>query len=113
MAARTYPIHQVLEQEHDVDESGNPSGGQTSALGLLIEWQDGPCEDGVEPNGCFVETVIRAAIGRIQFYQTASEGRFACEENGRAIVSLSEALSYMKRRESVRLSRGVLGTHKP
>ena len=63
------------------------------------------------PNGAFVEDVIAAALGRLQFYQTASSGKFACRENALAITKLEEALHWCQHRTAVREARAVEGTH--
>lgn len=97
-----------------LDEHGNPTGGAVSGTGLHIDWQAGPLgrgDDRLEPNGAFVETVISAAKQRLEFYQTASEGRFACRENAIAITKLDEALMWLNKRTADREARGVEGTH--
>ena len=102
-------MSQKITQAHDLDHNGNPTGGKTSGIGIEIKWQDGPLGgDGTkltappEPNGAFVEGVISAAIGRIQFYQTASGGKFACRENAIALTHLETALLWLARRFSLR-----------
>ena len=80
--------------ENTVDENGNPAGGAVTGVGLQIEWQNGPLgrgDDRKEPNGAFVETVISAALQRIQWCQTESNGKFDCRENAIAITKLEEA----------------------
>lgn len=96
---------------NDVDENGNPTGGQVSGTGLSIGWQNGPLgrgPDRKEPNGAFVETVIAAAKQRIEFYNA---GKFACRENSMAITKLDEALMWLKKRTADREAREVEGTH--
>ncbi len=96
------------------DDEGNPAGGSVRAVGLEIEWQDGPLgrgEERKEPNGAFVETVLRAAVQRLQWYQEEGEGKFACSENGTAIVKIQTALDYLAQRTVGREARGVEGTH--
>ena len=105
-----------LHQEHDIDANGNPSGGLTIGTGLDIKWQNGPLGRGVdrkEPNGAFVEDVLRAAIGRLEFYQTASNRKFACRENAIALTHLETALLWLGKRTSDREERDVEGTHTP
>lgn len=94
-------MRQKITQQHDLDKNGNPAGGATRAKGILIDWQNGPLGT-TEPNGAFVEGVILAAIGRLQFYQTASNKKFACRENALAITKLEEALMWCEER-----TRGV------
>ena len=98
------------------DVEDRPAGGTVEAIGLHIEWQKGPLgEEGVdrlEPNGAFVETVIAAALQRIEWYQTVSRGRFACDQNAWVITRLEEALKFLDERTKERLQRGVEGTHK-
>lgn len=105
---------QLINGKHDVDENGNPTGGKTTGTGIEINWQNGPLGRGAdrkEPNGAFVEGVIAAAIDRIQFYQTASKGKFACRENALAITKLEEALHWCNHRTAAREARQVEGTH--
>ena len=107
-------MRQEISSAHRVDDNGNPSGGATGGTGISIEWQDGPLGRGAdrrEPNGAFVEGVIAAAIDRLQFYQTASGGKFACRENALAITKLEEALHWLNHRTAAREARGVEGTH--
>ena len=61
-----------------------------------------------EPNGAFVEDIIAAAIGRIDFYQ---HSEFRCHENAMALVSLEAAAAWLDHRTKSREARGVEGTH--
>jgi hypothetical protein len=105
-------VKQQILQAHDVDSDGNPAGGTTRCVGIQIEWQNGPLAvDGVrkEPNGAFVEDVIDAAIGRIEFYQSS---RFHCLENAAALGHLKAAAEVLAERTRGRERRGVEGTHR-
>lgn len=96
------------------DGDGNPAGGYVRGVGLEIEWQNGPLGRGAdrkEPNGAFVETVLEAAKRRIEFYQTAKEGKFACRENAIAITKIQEAIFWLNKRTADREEREVEGTH--
>jgi hypothetical protein len=98
---------------NEVDVDGNPTGGSCDGIGLQIHWQDGPLgRPPKEPNGAFVDDVIEAARQRLEFYQTASNGRFACRENAIAITKLEEALHWLYSRRMERDKRGVQGLHK-
>lgn len=102
---------QPLQSSQFSDESGAPEGGVTQSTGLLVSWQRGPLgrgEERKEPNGAFVETVIAAAIDRLEFYQRS---RFNCEENAKALDHLNEALAVLSSRTREREARGVEGTH--
>lgn len=104
-------MDQSIQEEHRLDADGNPAGGSTNGTGFSIEWQNGPLGRGTErqePNGAFVEGIIKAALGRIQFYQA---GKFACRENALAITKLEEALHWLSHRTAAREARGVEGTH--
>lgn len=108
--------NQEIETTNLVDDDGNPAGGTVRAKGLSINWQEGPLgrgKDRKEPNGTFVETVLRAGLQRLQWYQEAGEGEFACPENQAAIGKVLSALSYLKERTRLREVRGVEGTHEP
>lgn len=101
---------------NDVDDFGNPTGGEVAGTGFGIAWQRGPLgrvgtEERVEPNGAFVEDVIDAALQRIQFYQSANDGKFRCRENSIAVTKLEEALLWLDSRTSRRTKQGVEGTH--
>lgn len=103
-------MQQVIHSSHST-ENDCPAGGRTTATGLSIDWQNGPLSvDGErkEPNGCFVETVIAAALDRLDYYQSS---KFNCRENALAITKLQEALHWLDHRTKAREARGVEGTH--
>lgn len=96
------------------DSNGNPTGGFVLGTGLQINWQEGPLgrgTDRLEPNGAFVETVLSAALQRIEHYQTANNGKFKCRENAIAITKIEEALLWLDKRTRDREARQVEGTH--
>ena len=96
------------------DGRGNPTGGVVSGTGLSINWQDGPLGRPPKPaTGAFVDDVIEAARQRLEFYQTASGGKFKCRENAIAITKLEEAMLWLNARRLARESRGVQGLHTP
>jgi hypothetical protein len=104
-------MRQTLRSTQKFDSEGNPAGGITEAEGLEINWQDGPLgrgEDRKQPNGCFVETVILAAIDRLEFYQNS---KFRCDANKQTIAKLNEALRCLEARTADREARDVEGTH--
>lgn len=97
--------------EHWTDQDGNPAGGVSFGKGFAISWQNGPLgrgNDRKEPNGAFVEDVIQAVIGRIEFYQST---KFACERNELALQALKGAAAELDLRTSEREQREVEGTH--
>jgi hypothetical protein len=96
---------------HYDDADGNPAGGHTIGIGIDITWQEGPLgrgADRIEPNGAFIETVIAAALDRLEYYQ---KSRFNCRENALTITKLEEALHWCKHRTDKREAREVEGTH--
>ena len=97
---------------HNNDErDGLPAGGYVKGTGLYIEWQNGPLgrdADRKEPNGAFVETVIAAAIQRIEYYNAT---QFRCRENSLAITKLEEALHWLNHRTARREAEQTEGTH--
>lgn len=104
-------MRQSITIYNDVDEEGRPAGGYVTGPGLQITWQKGPIVvDGerTESNGCFVETVIAAALQRLEHYQGS---KFRCRENALAITKLDEALHWLNARTADREARGVEGTH--
>lgn len=100
-----------ITENHWNDSNGNPAGGASFGDGFAISWQNGPLGRGENrrpPNGAFVESIIAAAIGRIQFYQ---DSRFACDENQQALYHLHQALDILNERTRAREQRAVEGTH--
>lgn len=102
---------QKIEATNLKDENENPTGGSVKAIGISIEWQNGPLGRGLmrqEPNGAFVEGVIQSAIQRLEFFQ---DSKFKCRENALAITKLEEALHWLNWRTLKREQRDVEGTH--
>lgn len=102
---------QAIQAENHLDDQGRPAGGYVKGIGIDITWQDGPLgrgDDRVGPNGAFVETVIAAALQRLQHYNTTE---FRCRENSLAITHLEDALHWLHHRTADREQRGVEGTH--
>jgi len=100
-----------ITENHFSDENGMPAGGTTFGNGFAIGWQNGPLgrgEERIPPNGAFVEDVIRAAVGRLEYYQNS---RFKCAENADALVHLRIALECLQSRTAKREARQVEGTH--
>lgn len=88
-----------------------PATDEDSEPALHIRWQRGPLVVGgvrQEPNGCFVETVIEAALQRMEFYQ--DDTKFACPENQEIIDHLRKALAWCQERTARREARNVEGT---
>src|SRR5262245_35119095 len=95
--------------QHWLDEHGNPAGGVSTGMGFTIAWQKGPLGQQRQGlNGAFVEDVIQAVIGRIEFYQAS---RFACQENVEALAALQMAADALDRRTQDRETCQVEGTH--
>ena len=102
--------------EHWTDENGNPAGGVSTGKGFTVSWQNGPLgrfgtEERREPNGAFVEDVLDACRSRFEFYQTASNGKFACEENAACIELLEQVLEIQALRTQRRIQSKTEGTH--
>ena len=98
--------------KNSTDKNENPTGGHYSAVGVSIQWQNGPRkqEDGslAAPNGAFVEDAIYAAIQRLQFFQ---DSKFRDRGNALAITKLEEALQALTHRRYEREARSVHGTN--
>lgn len=104
-------MRQEIISHHNFDDNGKPAGGVTTSTGLEITWQNGPLgrgEDRQEPNGCFVETVIAAAIDRLKWYE---DGEFACKHNREALYHLDQAQQWLDQRTKAREELGIEGTH--
>jgi hypothetical protein len=104
---------QLLTCTNELDDNGNPTGGEVVGPGLTIHWQKGPrtpdAEGNLAPsNGAFVEDVIYAAIQRLEFFQ---DSPYKTDENEEACVALTNALVALDRRRQERKARGVEGKH--
>lgn len=106
-------MRQEITVHNEVDEHGNPTGGYVHGMGITISWQRGPLDAQHPQNGAFVEGLIEAVKQRLAFFQEASGGRFACEENESAIKYLELALMALDRRTATRIERNVHGSHTP
>ncbi len=100
-------MRQELTIDNKLDENGNPTGGSAYAIGIDIRWQGNP-PNMEKHNGAFVEGVLQAALGRLQFFQAS---KFACRENAIAITKIEEALHWLDHRTADRKARNVEGTH--
>lgn len=106
-----HTVETPFTSNHFTDADGNPAGGATYGDGFTISWQNGPLgrgEDRAEPNGAFVENVIRAAIDRLEFYQRS---KFNSEYNAEALIHLDKVLAALRARTADREARQVEGTH--
>jgi|SRR5881396_2536281 len=104
-------MRQGISEKHFSDESNRPEGGHTWGTGFAIAWQRGPLGRGgnrEQPNGAFVEDVLAAVIGRIEFYE---KSEFACTENKVALTNLRAAAEALDSRTKARESRAVEGTY--
>lgn len=100
----------MAEYVNNVDENGNPRGGVVIDRGLTVVWQNGPLSvDGerVEPNGAFVEDVLKAALQRLEHYNAT---KFHCAENQAAINYIELALEALNDRTRRRTAAGTEGT---
>lgn len=91
---------------------GVPSGGSVEGLGISIQWQNGELgrgEERKEPNGAFLDTVIYAALQKLESYQ---DSKFKCDLNETAVRCLKNALCALYSRTLVRENAGIEGTHK-
>lgn len=95
-----------VKSQFKTDENNNPTGGNTTSIGISIEWQDGIKNNG--QNGAFIEDVITAAIQRLEFF---NDSKFRCRENSLAITKLEEALLWLNYRTANRQNQGVENTY--
>lgn len=105
-----YELEHHYSAQNYSDEKGNPVGGWAEGKGFHIDWQNGPLNvDGerLQPNGAFVEYVLKAVQQRIEFYQRSP---FACTENAEAIEHIKRAVDSLNKRTSRRKSQGTEGT---
>ena len=97
-----------IKSEHWTS-GGAPAGGCTYGTGFAISWQNGPLGRGLDrkqPNGAFVEDIVKAAIDRLEYYQASP---FKSEYNEQALVHLREAVARLNARTADRENRKVEG----
>jgi hypothetical protein len=97
-----------MKSTHDINDEGWVTGGTMVGLGLSIDWQDGPLQDG-KANGATIEDVIQAAIDRLEEFQNNEHSKNAY--NAQAIAYLENALSILNARTQDRKLRGVEGKY--
>lgn len=97
--------HNYLIRQKPVESDGLVQSGPPF---VYIRFQDGPIkESGV--NGVMDENLLAIVIDRLQGFQS---GKFACEENQRALDFIQLGLQTLQLRTQNREKRGVEGTHK-
>ena len=109
-------VEGTIRGRNDLDQEGNPAGGFAAGVGFVIVWQDGPLGRGEEkkpPNGAFLEDMIIALSQRVEFYQSANDGRLACNENDDTLYYLRKALNAQFRRTASRQKSQTEGTTQP
>ena len=100
-----------FKSNHWNDKDNNPAGGCSFGNGFAISWQNGPLgrdAERKEPNGAFVEDVIKVATDRLEYYQNS---KFNSTYNAEAINYLNLALKALNQRTIDREKRQVEGTH--
>jgi hypothetical protein len=79
-----------------------------NAKGVRIEFQNGPLQETVYPNGLSNEALLAIVEDRILGFQS---GQFACRENAIALTKIQEAMMWLQKRTRDRMARGVEGTN--
>ncbi len=102
-------------------KDGNPAGGTVNFVARdadgniaevgTLDWQDGPVDPQKGGNGVTVESLLEACVRRLEFYNTAAEGKYRCRENSLAITEIQAALGWLNQRRWDRFKRGVLNSH--
>jgi len=104
-------MNQQIHQTHETDKEGCPTGGTTTGVGIEIHWQNGSLgrgEDRKDQNGAFVEGVLSAVLGRLEYYENS---KFEDIHNRVAIIKIKEALVQLEERTKERETRQIEGTH--
>lgn len=78
-----------------------------NALGVRIDFQNGPLQETVYPNGLSQEALLAVIIDRLQCFQA---GPYKCRENAIALTHLEDAMHWLQHRTRERMARGVEGT---
>lgn len=78
-----------------------------NADGLLIQFQNGPLQETIYPNGLSNEALLAVVEDRLKGFQS---GPFACRENALALTHVQDAMHWLHHRTRERMHRGVEGT---
>lgn len=104
---------EITSYFYNCTKEGYPAGGSAyKSHYLSINYQNGPITCADDVNGASVEDVIECGIDRLEFFQTACNGKFANEYNAKAIECLREAIKHLEARTKEREARKVEGTYK-
>lgn len=79
-----------------------------NASGVVIEFQNGPLQETIYPNGLSNEALLAIVEDRLAGFQS---GQFACRENAVALTKIQEAMMWLQKRTRDRMARGVEGTN--
>ena len=90
-----------------ITAEGFPDGAISTGIGFTIAWQRGPLTTNGR-NGAFLLEVLGVCLHQLEQYQ---EGRFACAENEKALLNLTEAIEHLSARRERREVQGMLGSH--
>lgn len=80
------------------------------ATGIRIEFQKGPLQETIYPNGVSNEALLAVLIDRLEGFQS---GPYSCRENAIALTHLQDAMHWLQHRTRERLARGVEGKSIP
>jgi len=81
-----------------------------NATGIRIEFQKGPLQETIYPNGVSNEALLAVLIDRLEGFQA---GAYSCRENAIALMHLQDAMHWLQHRTRERLARGVEGKSIP
>lgn len=93
---------------HDYRIEPTTCGG--NAIGTRIEFQKGPLQETIYPNGISNEALLAVLIDRLEGFQS---GPYSCRENAIALTHLQDAMHWLQHRTRERLARGVEGKSIP
>ena len=79
-----------------------------NAIGVLINFQNGPLQETVHPNGLSNEALLAIVEDRLKGFQS---GQYSCRENALALTHLQESMHWLHHRTRDRMARGVEGTN--
>ena len=78
-----------------------------NAIGIVIDFQNGPLQETIHPNGVSNEALLAVVEDRLLGFQS---GEYSCRENAVALTKLQECMMWLQKRTRDRIARGVEGT---
>jgi hypothetical protein len=97
------------DEAHPVNNGHHLYSISTGAVGIVIEFQNGPRNEPGSKSGVLDGDLLEIVRDRLKSFQG---GKYASRENAIALTHIEEALMWIAKRANDRAEAGKLGTNK-